>query len=144
MTQIATVKRLVGADQAEIQVRRPSACGHDCKSCGGCGPDSMTQITAVVENEPGARPGDTVRVESESRKVLGLAAVLYLVPLVLFFVGYFIASGPLSLGEGTSLIAGLGFIAAGFAVNRLVDRRLRSEPAVRFRVVEVLKSCSDM
>lgn len=144
MTQIATVNRLFGADKAEVQVRRPSACGHDCKSCGGCGPDTMTQVTAVAENEVGARPGDTVRVESESRTVLGLAAVLYLMPIVLLFVGYFIASGLLEFSEGGSLLIGLGFMAAGFAGNRLVDRRLRSNRAVRFRIVEVLKPCSDM
>jgi len=144
MTQIATIKRIVGTDKAEVQVRRASACGHDCKSCGGCGPDTMTQVTAIAENEIGARPGDTVRLESESRKVLGLAAALYLLPIVLLFVGYFIASGSLGLGEGASLMIGLGFMAAGFAVNWLVDRRLRTKQQVRFRIVEVLKPCSDM
>lgn len=144
MTQIATVKRLLGGDKAEVQVRRPSACGHDCKSCGGCGPETMMQVTAVAENEQGARPGDTVRVESESRKVLGLAAALYLMPIVFLFVGYFIASGLLSLGEGVSLVIGLCCMAAAFVVNGLIDRRLRAKRSVRFRIVEVLKSCSDM
>lgn len=143
MTQIATVKRLLGSNIAEVQVRRPSACGHDCKSCGGCGPDTMTQVTAVAENEAGAHPGDTVRVESESRKVLGLAAVLYLMPVALLFVGYFAASGPLGQGEGISLIVGLCGMIVGFAVNILIDRRLRTKRSVRFRIVEVLKSCSD-
>ena len=144
MTQIAVVKRLTGPDKAEIQVRRPSACGHDCKSCGGYGPESMTQVTAIAENGLGARPGDTVRVESESRTVLGLAAVLYLMPLVLLFVGYFIASGPLGRGEEISLLVGLAFMAVGFAFNWLADRRLRAKRAVRHSIVEVLKSCSDM
>lgn len=144
MTQIATVKCLLGSDKAEVQVRRPSACGHDCKSCGGCGPDTMTQITAVAENEAGACLGDTVRLESESRKVLGLAAVLYLMPVMLLFVGYFIASGPLGQGEGISLIVGLCCMIVGFAVNVLIDRRLCTRRSVRFRIVEVLKSCSDM
>lgn len=143
MTQIATVKRLVGADKAEVQVCRSSACGHDCKSCGGCGPETMTQVTAIAENEPGARVGDTVCIESESRKVLGLAAVLYLLPIALLFVGYFIASCLLGQGEGAGLAVGLGFMAVGFAVNWLVDRRLRTNRQVRFRIMEVLKSCSD-
>ena len=144
MTQIAVVSRLVGTDKAEIRVRRPSACGHDCKSCGGCGPDSMTQITAVAENQAGARPGDTVRVESESRAVLGLAAVLYLLPIAFLFLGYFIASGPLGLGEGASVIAGLGFMAVSFAAGWLRERRLRAGHAARCCIVEVLKPCSDM
>ena len=144
MTQIAVVNRLVGTNKAEIQVRRLSACGHDCKSCGGCGPDSMTQITAVAENQVGARPGDTVRIESESRTVLGLAAVLYLFPIIVLFLGYFIASGPLGLGEGASMIAGLGFMAVSFAAAWLWERRLRTGQTVRCCIVEVLKPCSDM
>lgn len=144
MTQIATVKRLVGEKNAEVLVRRQSACGHDCASCGGCGPESAAQVTAVADNELGARPGDTVRVESESGRVLGMAAVLYLVPLVLLFAGYFAASGPLRLGEGASVAVGVACLAVGFAANVGMDRRLRRKRPVHFRIVEVLKSCSDM
>ncbi len=143
MTQIATVKRLVGETSAEVLVRRLSACGHDCASCGGCGPKSAAQVTAVADNALGARPGDTVRVESGSGRVLGMAAALYLVPFVLLFAGYFAASGGLKLGEGPSIAAGLLCMAAGFALGWLLDRRARKRP-VRFCIVEVLKSCSDM
>lgn len=73
MTQIATVKRLIGESQAEVLVRRQSACGHSCEACGGCGPESAAQMTAMADNTLGACPGDTVRVESESRRVLGMA-----------------------------------------------------------------------
>lgn len=144
MTQIATVKRLLEDSQAEVLVRRQSACGHDCASCGGCGPESSTQVTAVADNKLGARPGDTVRVESESSRVLGMAFVLYMVPFVLLFAGYLIASGPLGLGEGASFAVGLACLAAGFAANLLVDRRIRTSRPIRFRITEVLKSCSDM
>lgn len=144
MTQIATVQRLVGEGKAEIMVRRPSACGHDCANCGGCGPDSVTQIIALAENEAGARLGDTVRVESESSSVLGLAALLYLVPFVLLFAGYFLASGPLGLGEEASLAVGVLLLIAGILVNVGTDRRLRSKRPVPLRIVEVLKTCSDM
>ncbi len=143
MTQIATVKRLVGEKNAEVLVRRLSACGHDCARCGGCGPESAAQVAAVAGTALGARPGDTVRVESESGQVLGMAAVLYLVPFVLLFAGYFAASGVLKLGEGASVAVGLLCMAAGFAASWLLDRRARKRP-VRFRIVEVLRSCSDL
>lgn len=144
MTQIATVKRLVGEKNAEVLVRRQSACGHDCASCGGCGPENAAQVTAVAENALGAHPGDTVRVESESRAVLGMAAFLYLIPLVLLFVGYYVASGPLQQGEGVSLAVGLLCLAAGIAANWGLDRRRRVRHPLRFRIVEVVQSCSDM
>lgn len=144
MTQIATVRRLIGADQAEILVRRQSACGHDCASCGGCGPDNASRVTAVAENPVNARVGDTVRVESESGQVLGMACLLYLVPLVLLFLFYFLATGPLGLSEGGGVACALLGLALGAAVNVLMDRRLRGAGTVRLRITEVLKSCSDM
>lgn len=144
MTQIATVKRLIGESQAEVLVRRQSACGHSCESCGGCGPESAAQVTAVADNLLGARPGDTVRVESESRRVLGMAGALYLLPFLFLFVGYLLATGPLGLGEAPGFAVGLACMAAGFAANWLLDRRIRAARPVQFRIVEVLKSCSDM
>lgn len=144
MTQVAAVKRLVGGNQAEVLVQRRSACGHSCETCGGCGPESAAQVTVVAVNEVGARPGDTVRVESESRRVLGMAAALYLIPFLLLFAGYLLATGPLGLGESAGFAVGLLCMLAGFAANWLTDRRIRGTRPVQFRIVEVLKSCSDM
>lgn len=144
MTQIATVKRLTGDGQAEVLVHRQSACGHSCESCGGCGPESAARVTAVADNPLGARPGDTVQVESESRRVLGMAGALYLFPFLLLFAGYLVATGPLRLGEAPGFAVGLACMAAGFGANWLLDRRIRASRPVQFRIVEVLKSCSDM
>ncbi|MCD8211446.1 MAG: SoxR reducing system RseC family protein [Oscillospiraceae bacterium] len=141
MTQIATVKKLLEEKKAEITVVRQSACSHDCSTCGGCGPTESTKVDAVADNLVGARPGDTVRVESDSGKVLGLAAVFYLIPLVLFFVGYFVAQA-LGLSEGLCLLAGVLLGAASFLIAWLVDRRLKAN-SVRMKIVEVLH-CSDM
>lgn len=144
MTQVATVKRLLGDHKAELMVRRQSACGHDCASCGGCGPESATQVTVLADNHLGAGVGDTVRVESESSRVLGMAAALYLLPLLLLFAGYFIASGPLKLGEGGSIAVGLLCMAVSFGAAWALDRRARTRKPVQFQIVEVMKSCSDM
>ncbi len=142
MTQVATVKRLLEGQKAEILVVRQSACGHDCQSCSGCGPSAAAQITAVAENSLGAMPGDTVEVESDSAKVLGLAVVVYLVPLVILFAAYFIASG-LGLGDGISVGIGLVCAAASFLIAWRLDRRMRGDRSVQMRIVEVLR-CSGM
>ncbi|MCD8004101.1 MAG: SoxR reducing system RseC family protein [Oscillospiraceae bacterium] len=143
MTQIATVKRLLDGGRAEILVHRQSACGHSCEACGGCGPEAQAKVAAVAENPPAAQPGDTVLVESESGRVLSLAAALYLFPVLLLFVGYFIAKA-LGLGEGGSLGVGLGCMAAAFLADWRVDRRLRAGRPLQMRIVEVLRRCSDM
>ncbi|MCC8120883.1 MAG: SoxR reducing system RseC family protein [Oscillospiraceae bacterium] len=143
MTQVAIVKRLLKGGQAEILVQRQSACGHSCESCGGCGPEAQAKVTAVADNRSAALPGYKVLVDRESVQGLSLAAVLYLLPVLLLFVGYFIAKA-LGLGEGGSLGVGLVCMAAAFLVDWRIDRRLRADRSIQLRIVEVLKRCSDM
>lgn len=128
MEQTARVNRLLPGGRAEIAVKRKSACGHDCSKCGGGCSEMLVQseVKAVADNPLGARPGDTVRVESRSGQVLWIAAVVYLLPLVLFFVFCF-AGAALSGSETVGIIlGGVGF-AAGIAgavwANRVVKRR---------------------
>jgi sigma-E factor negative regulatory protein RseC len=101
-------------------------------------------VTAVADNPMDAQVGDTVRVESDSRQVLGLAAALYLVPFVLLFAGYFLATGLFGLGETGGFLVGLGCMLVSFGGCWLLDRRTRRTRSVRLRIVEVLKPCSDM
>ena len=89
MTQIATVERILDADHAEISVPRKSACGHDCEECAGCGV-SGASVYARAANPIGARPGQKVVVESSTKKMLRIVALVYLIPVVLFLAGYVI------------------------------------------------------
>ena len=128
MEQTARVNRLLPGGRAEIAVKRKSACGHDCSKCGGGCSEMLVQseVRAVASNPLGARPGDTVRVESRSGQVLWIAAVVYLLPLLLFFVFCF-AGAAVTGSENTGLIlGGVGFaagIAVAVAVNRVVKQR---------------------
>lgn len=140
MTQNAVVRRLV-AGRAEIEVKRVSACGHSCEECGG-GCSEMVRTGPVVvlaDNPLNAQPGDRVVVESSTRRVLGFAAVVYLLPIVLFFAGCFIA-GALGAGEGAALAWGGGCFAASVGIAVLVDRRIGKTSRVMFSIVAVSPS----
>jgi len=89
MTQIATVQRILDDGYAEIAVPRKSACGHDCEECAGCGMTGAS-IYARARNTPGARPGDKVVVQSSTKKLLGVVALVYLLPVLGFILGYFL------------------------------------------------------
>lgn len=122
MTQ--TVRVLKNNDDGTAQVIhiRQSACSGDCHQCSGCGAAQETLIL-TANNPIHAQRGDAVVMESESGPVLVAAAVLYLVPLVLFFAGYLI--GQVIWGKGALLgccAFGLG-IAAGVAYDRLVAKK---------------------
>ena len=110
MTQQGTIKKLLPNGLAEVEVTRRSACGHDCAKCGGCGGLETQTLYVTARNHAHASVGDRVLLEGETRQVLGFAVLVYLLPLVLFFVGYGVGAG-MKLGGGLSaLIGGVLFV----------------------------------
>ena len=131
MTQIATVERIINSEYAEISVSRKSACGHDCEECAGCGV-SGAAVHAKARNPVGARPGQKVVVESDTQKMLGIVALVYLIPVVLFFVGYF-ATISIASTAIRYTVAALGFFL-GIAIAILYDRRLKAQGGLTFTI----------
>ena len=89
MEQLVRVKETYDDGTALVFRIRESACSGDCHKCSGCGAAKET-VTFTAKNPIGARRGELVKVESETAPVLKAAAVLYVVPLVLFFSGYYL------------------------------------------------------
>lgn len=135
MTQIATVQRIFNNGYAEIAVPRKSACGHDCEECAGCG-ISGTSVYAKARNPIGAAPGQKVVVESSSKKLLGIVALVYFVPVLLFFVGYFLAFACSAPAGICYLAAAVGF-AAGVAVAIGYDRHIKKQGGLSFTIVRL-------
>ncbi|MDR3207720.1 MAG: SoxR reducing system RseC family protein, partial [Oscillospiraceae bacterium] len=86
MTQTAVVREVLPGGLAAVEVRRTSACGEACGACGLCGEAPPMRVTA--RNLLGAAAGDLVTLSTDGRRVLGLASVVYLLPLLFFFAGY--------------------------------------------------------
>ena len=121
MEQRARVLRLMDDGKAQVMVIRESACSGDCHKCSGCGAVQET-LLFEAENPVGAKPGDLVVIRSESGPVLRSAAVLYMLPLVLFFLGY-------SLGARWGIGALLGCLAfaASIALVVVYDRKVQAK-----------------
>ena len=112
MTQTAVVVKVYGPGLCEVRVRRKSACGGICSSCANLCETPDTDVLTV--NPVGAGLGDRVLIEGS--RTLALAALVYLLPIILFFIGWFIH--PLA-GAGGSLLG----IAAVLAVNRILQNK---------------------
>lgn len=134
MTQIATVERILDPDHAVISVPRKTACGHDCEECAGCGVTGAA-VEARASNPIGAKPGQKVVVQSDTQKMLGIVALVYLTPVVLFLIGYFATIAVASTAV-RYLAGGIGF-AAGILIAVLYDRRLRRQGGLRFTIVRL-------
>ena len=119
MEQRAKVYTCQPDGTAQVMVVRQSACSGDCHKCSGCGAAKET-ITFVAADPIGAKPGDLVKVESETGPVLKAAAVMYMVPMILFFVGY-------AIGEALRLSGawmGGAFFAVSIGLAVLYDRKV--------------------
>ena len=71
----------------------------------------------TANNPINAKPGDVVVMEAKTGPVLVAAAMLYMLPLLLFFAGCFLGT----LWNKMLLIGGIGF-ALGIVLAVLYDR----------------------
>ena len=106
MEQIVRVHRIREDGRADIILVRESACSGDCHKCSGCGAQKETMIVEA-ENPIRAEVGDFVVLTSDTASVMQAVVAVYLVPLVLFFVGF--ALGTRFGGWSSALLGGLGF-----------------------------------
>ena len=119
MEQMVRVKETYDNGTALVIHVRESACSGDCHKCSGCGA-AKEAVLFTADNPIGARRGDLVKVESDTGTVLKAAVVLYVLPLVLFFLGYYAGDRMGNLG---ALMGCLGF-ALGVAIVVIYDRKV--------------------
>ena len=131
MTQVATVEKILRDGYVQISVPRKSACGHDCEECAGCGMTGAA-IHARAKDPVGVRPGQKVVVESATRKILGVVALVYLLPVVGFLLGYFLSEG---LAEGVRYAIAIGAAALAFLPSVAYDRHAKKTEALTYTVV---------
>lgn len=131
MTQIATVEEVLSGGYALISVPRKSACGHDCEECAGCGMTGAA-IKTKAKNPVDARVGQKVVVESSTKKLLGVVALVYLLPVLFFLLGYFLTEG---LGEGIRYAIAIGAAALTMLPIVLYDRHVRRTNALTYTIL---------
>ena len=135
MTQIATVTALPAAPGGlvELTVVRQTACGHSCDGCGRCA-GKARDLVIRAESDVGVALGDRVEVYSDN-KVLGFAALVYGLPVVLFLLGYLL---PGFLPEGWRYACGGAGFLLGLIAAVLCDRRVKRQSAVSYRIIRKL------
>ena len=129
MEQLVRVREIHNDGTADVIHVRESACSGDCHKCSGCGAAKETVIF-TAGNPIGARPGDLVKVESSTAPVLKAALVLYVLPLLLFFLGYWLGTLPGSFG---ALGGGLGFLL-GIVIIIAYDRLVVNKADLRYTI----------
>lgn len=125
--------RSVSGETAQVQYHRPTACHGDCSKCaGGCGAmAAQEEIVVTAQNLIGAKVGDTVYIEGETKKVAWAILLVYVIPVVLFLIGYFLGQQ----WDRGNLIGILGFFL-GLVLAVLESRRQRKHgQEIQYRIV---------
>ena len=136
--------KVVGIEEGEavLEVRRHAS----CDDCGGClETGDRRELKVRARNPIGAKPGQMVKVEIADKKMMGAVFMVYLVPLLGFFIGYFVGSSlstSLAWGDAELVGAGVGiiFLMASFLLAREYGKRGKEEgkhqPVIK-RVVDI-------
>ena len=98
-------------DNAKVQFKRASACGENCAMCGGC---EKLNSFVVAKNKISAEVGDTVILETDTKRVLLAAFFVYILPLILGICGFAIFGA----------IIGIVMFFVPFIILFLVNKRL--------------------
>lgn len=125
MEQIVRVREAHNDGTATVMLHRESACSGDCHKCSGCGAAKEVMIFQA-RNPIGAGRGDLVVIESATAPVMKAVGVFYVLPLVLFFGGFFL--GDMLWSRGT-LVGCLGFVLA-IVLSVVYDRKIAKKEQV--------------
>ena len=123
MEQLVRVIKTNDDGTAQVIHIRESACSGDCHKCSGCGAVQQ-KLILVAANPIGARVGDNVVIQTQSGPVLAAAVVLYMLPVLLFFLGYLAGQLLWQRGALTGCITfGIGLVAAVVYDRRVAGKK---------------------
>ncbi len=134
MTQFAVVRNVERNGKALVEVLRGTACGDGCSACNAC---NKTPISVKAENEVGAITGDRVQIETQTSMIMSAAFVVYVVPMIMLFLGYWVGD-MLGFSEGMSILT--GFCGFGVAlIVAVVFGRYRTKNPIRYTITRVVE-----
>lgn len=142
LAQEAAIVSYTEGEFAYLKTMGSFACGN-CSSKSSCSSFSLfnftPKINLKVENTLDLKEGDQVIVGMAPDKLIVGTVLMYILPLLSLFI--FAALGKLLVGEGTSIVAGLGgFFASLLILKSLVSQHVVSkgfEPRLLKKVIQL-------
>ena len=135
MTQEAVVTKLLPGNMAEVAVRRTTACGGNCGSCESC--VFQNELKTPALNRIQAQPGQKVLIESQSSRIFKAAFLVYVMPLLMFLLGYLLAAA-LGLSESLQIVLSFACMLLGGVLLVMSQKRIREKDKITFEIIELL------
>lgn len=135
MEQVGFIRKELNG-KVEVEVRRVSGCGENCKGCSGtC--DTPNHVV-ILPNNIDAKVGDFVEIIGETKNILKYTMVVYMIPFTMLIIG--ILTGMKILKnleiysyEPLSFLIGLAFMGIGYFIVKIIDKKIgkREEDIIR-------------
>jgi len=111
-----------------------------CKTCGGC--DTPSHVV-IIQNTLDAKVGDLVELKGETKNILKYTLIVYMVPFALLILGILMGMNVLkSQGidsyEPLSFLIGLIFMAFGYFLVKIIDRRIEKKEDNIIKMTRIL------
>ena len=132
MTQDAVVTRVFKNSMAEVAVTRGTACGGNCGKCERC--MFQSELKVLAKNLIDAKPGQTVVIESSSKKVFKAVALVYIMPLVLFLAAYALGA-TLGMSEGVCIALSFAGLVLGAVILVMSQRKSKGKDQISFDII---------
>ena len=108
---------------AKVEIKRATSCGENCANCGGC--ESTSSYTDVL-NDINAQIGDTVKIETDTNRVLLASFIVYIIPLLFFIFGLIISG----------LLCAALFFVIMFIILSFLDKKIGGK--FKGRIVKII------
>lgn len=128
----------INGNKVKLKMYRESSCAH----CSGCGDASKLSRELELEIKQKVEIGDIVTFELEDGKMLKIGFLVYIVPILMMILGFYISTRlgyPEKIG---ALISFLSLVIA-FLIVHLIDKFLVKEK-VQMNVLKVEKDTEEI
>ena len=143
MEEIGRIIQVVG-DRARIGIKRTATCDK-CEAKGCCLAVTPQEMVIEARNEVGAKEGEMVKISLESKDTLAAGAIVYLFPLLSFFLGFGIGAliaKILGLGgaEALGILTAFGFLIISYVmISRFYGEGSKSAERFTPVIKEIIK-----
>ena len=140
MEQVGFVKKVNG-EKVEVAVKRISACGDNCKSCGG----ACNKPAHIVNlpNTVNAKVGDYVEIKGKTKNILKYAMIVYMIPFIMLLIGIVISMEVLKKlqianYEMISFLIGLIFLGGSYFIVKKIDKIIEKKEEDTMEILRIL------
>lgn len=135
MRQEAIVTNVRDDGLAEVVVERQSLCGGNCSECSECKYENL--MKSLVKNPIGAERGQRVYIDTPTKGVVKGALAIYVLPIVMLFIGYFVAAA-LTMSEGACIAFAFGGVLIGIVIAMVISRKMQSKDPTPAEIVNLI------